>query len=175
MKKLLSVITLCALCVTAKSQIVGAPLDTNVVTKVSTVLGFLSSAETNLAFSAYGLYDMTTKTAGGGVAADYSISPYVGAALRMDYLKGDVYMPQGTVALQLPLTFGKVTVVPFTFAGIGTSLSGKGPSNGELVYVASLGVSTHITKNLSLLVGIERWTGGGFNDNVLGFGARWKF
>lgn len=158
-----------------EAQIIGAPVDTNTVSQISTVLDFLGSAGTNLAVSAYGLYDLTTKTAGFGLAGDYSVSPYIGAALRLDYLKGSIYMPQGTVSLRLPLQMGKVVVVPFTFAGVGTALGGKGGENGGVVYVGSLGASVHITKNFSILTGYERWTGGGFNDNVVAIGGRWKF
>ena len=150
---------------------------TNVVPPipVDTVWNFIRDAGTNLAFSAYGLYDLTTKTGGAGVAMDYHISPYVGAAIRLDYLNHEILMPVGNVQLQLPLKIGPLVVVPFAVGGAGTPLSGQGANNGDIVWVMSTGASFHLTQNLSILAGYEHWSGAGFNDDVIGLGARWKF
>ena len=138
------------------------------------IFNFLSGVGTNLSASAYGLYDLTSKSAGGGVALDYKITPIVGAALRLDYLKGDLYVVQGTVNLEVPFKLGNFVVVPFAFAGGGTPFSGTSRS-GDLLWVASAGMSMHVNNHWAILFGYEHWSGAGFNDDVLGGGLRYSF
>lgn len=146
-------------------------------TTLSDVFKFLG-ASSNFTFAAYGLYDTTTKTTGAGFAGEYMLSPYVGAVLRLDYLNKDVYEIQGNLQFQYPIHFSTnsaLALVPFTFAGVGTPIAGKGSQNGSVVGVASVGAALRLSQHLDFLVGYERWTGAGFNDNVIGAGLAWKF
>lgn len=172
MKKILSLLGLCvALCGTAKSQVTSG----SVSNTASAWLGALSS--TNLITGTYALYDLTTKTAGAGIFAKYDMSDYVGALIRMDYINHETYTARGGVQVQLPVRLGavgsSVYLIPYSGALVGTSLGGKG--NGEPIYIGFIGAAIQFSAHFGIFGGYERWTGGGFNDDLVAVGAGYKF
>lgn len=136
---------------------------------------------TNWMVAPYAIVNTTTKEAGAGIGAGYKISEFLVPTMRLDYVGGKVWVPSGSIQLQLPLTFfGKVKVTPFTFTGIATSFNNDSESGGA-IGIFGIGGSVSLKADTEWYVpkGIigdyERWTGGGFNDNQIRIGFLFKF
>ena len=133
-----------------------------------TLLGNLSTA-TNLAITAYGIYDTAPKpgadSAGFGLTALYNITPWAATGVGMEFMNGDVWMPSGQVQLQAPFTIGgKVTLIPFGFTGVATPVSGRAADNGTAVGIFGAGLAARIYTSsggahLSIFTAISKWTG----------------
>jgi hypothetical protein len=128
-------------------------------------LNALSS--TNLTIGTHALFDLTTKTAGGGIFAVYDLNNYVGGLVTLDYLNHNVYSVRGNVQLQLPIPLKNlgITLAPYSFAGVGTALGGKGGANGDPIGIVAIGAAVS-WKSWAAGASYQRWTGGGFNDNI---------
>lgn len=180
MKRLLTILALAlGLAVTnVKAQVIAPPnpLDTNSAV-AKTVTGWLGALSgTNLIVGAGGLYDTTTKKAGGEVWAKYDLNSYIGGIVALDYMNHSIYSVNGSAQLQLPIHLsGNVYLIPYGGAGIGTAISGKAADNGGVVYKGFLGAGLQFTPHWGIYAHIERWSGGGFNDNMFAFGTAWKF
>ena len=147
-----------------------SPSITNAPEPVQRVLAFLAQGS-NWIVAPYGIYDMTTKSAGGGVALAYKVSDFVLPTLRLDYINGDVFMPSGTVQLQMPI---KVTtniwLTPFLFGGVATAVTGSG-ADGTAIGIFGLGGDIRITEHFGILGDWEKWS----SHEQLRFGFHWKF
>lgn len=134
-------------------------------------LNALSS--TNLTIGTHALFDLTTKTAGGGIFAVYDLNNYVGGLVTLDYLNHETISVRGNVQLQLPTHpfahanswLTNVVFVPYGFAGVGTAMAGKSTDNGSPIGIGALGAALEY-KNFVVGGSYQRWTGGGFNDNI---------
>jgi len=142
---------------------------------VNTFLQFLSASSTNWYVCTYGIYVSDNKSFGGGLAAAYSLSPYVLSVLRVDYLNDSFWMPSGSLQLQLPIKLmGKLNVTPFAFAGIATLLGGNGDQEtGSAVGIGGAGLATRVNDHLGIVYDIEMWSR--FNGAQHRFGLYWKF
>jgi hypothetical protein len=142
---------------------------------VNTFLQFLSASSTNWYVATYGIYVSDNKSFGGGVAAAYSLSPYVLSVLRVDYLNDSFWMPSGSMQLQLPIKLmGKLNVTPFAFAGIATLLGGNGDQEtGSAVGIGGAGLATRFNDHLGVVYDVEMWSG--FSGAQHRFGIYWKF
>lgn len=167
-----------------------AATDTNAPASLlsSPVVEFFENGS-NWMFAAYGIYDTTTKDFGEGFGVGYEPSPYVVTSIRLDALNSGphagVWVPSGSLQLQVPVTFmGKLKVVPFTYAGLATSLNNLASSeNGSPIGIFGAGAAVHFSTTPSgkwyvpegLIGDWEKWTGGGFNDSQIRAGLFFKF
>lgn len=139
----------------------------------SPIFGFLSQG-TNWMIAPYGIANTTAGKYGGGVALAYKLSDFVAPMMRVDYYDGTIWMPSASLQLQAPITlFGKVTVIPFAFSGIGTPLAGKGKDNGSAVGIFGAGLAARVSTKFDLVADVEKWSG--FNGQQIRFGVLYKF
>lgn len=178
MKTILSIIMAVGLCATGYSQ------DTNSTPFrwwESPITSTLSQG-TNYIGATYGIYDMKTKEFGGGIGVGYKINDYVVTVVRLDAISDHLFVPSGSIQLQVPMKFlGRIEVTPFTFSGVATSLNGD-DNNGEAIGIFGVGGAIKFGNNESawyvpkgLIGDYEHWTGGGFNDDQVRFGVLFKF
>lgn len=171
MKNLLLVSVLAFATLTASAQ-----TDTNAPANPiidSPVFGFLSHGS-NFMVAPYGIVNTTDGKYGGGVAVAYKINDFVAPMMRVDYYDGTVWMPSASLQLQAPITlFGKFTVVPFAFSGIGTPIAGKGKDNGTAVGIFGAGLAARVSTHFDLVADVEKWSG--FNGQQIRFGVLYKF
>lgn len=132
---------------------------------------------TNWMVAPFGIYSTTSKEWGGGLALGYKLSDFVVPVMRLDYLASEIWMPSMNLQLQVPVTIlGKVTVIPFTFAGVATTVSGGGSQNGSAVGMLGVGGAVRIASHWDLVGDYELWNGGPFHsDNQIRFGVLFKF
>jgi hypothetical protein len=125
----------------------------------------------------FGIYSTTSKEWGGGLAVGYKLSEFVVPVLRLDYLAGDIWMPSANLQLQVPVTImGKFTLIPFTFAGVATTIAGGGADNGTAVGMLGIGGAVRLSSHVDLVGDYELWNGGHFHaDNQIRFGVLYKF
>lgn len=93
---------------------------------VQTVVDAVKSGVTNVYVVVDGMYANQLKEHwGGGVGIFWPLSTYVVTGLRIDYLDGGFWMPEGNATLQVPIKLTSwLTVKPFYYAGIGVPVSG---------------------------------------------------
>lgn len=145
----------------------------------SPIVDFLSRS--NLIVATYGIYGTTSHEGGVGLGLGYKLSEFVVPTLRFDYIAGRIWQPSASLQLQVPVTIaGRITVTPFIFEGIATPLTGKKGANFDPVNIAGLGAAFKLPAfrwytPSGLIWDYERWTGAGWNDNQIRFGAYWKF
>lgn len=146
----------------------------------SPVFQFLTQGS-NWIVAPYAIYDTTTKNFGGGIGAGYKLNDFVVPTMRLDYINNGLWVPSGSLQLQAPVTImGKVTVIPFVFTGIATSLRNEDNRyNGSAVGIFGLGGAVRINSTKwyvpsDVLVDYERWTGGPFEDKQVRFGLVFK-
>jgi hypothetical protein len=161
MKKLVTVIGLCATLVGAKAQ------TTNVIHVWE---DFLSNATTNIIIVPYGIASTDFKKFGGGVAIGYELSQNVVPFLRIENYNGDFFMPSGTVQLQVPFRFGGFTIVPLAYTGVAVPLDNS-HVNDPVVGIVGTGAAIRLGAKLDLLASYEVRTSTG-NQICLGIG--WK-
>lgn len=117
-----------------------------------------------------------TSKFGGGLAVGYRINDYLVPFVRIGYIDKNVTTVSATAQLQLPVTlFGKVTAIPLTYAGTGTSVSGKGGRNGDVVGILGAGAGIRIGSRFDILATYELQTGSGIMDHLALFGVGYKF
>lgn len=123
------------LSITVKSQ---AGISTNTVPSQTTLnVGATAQAlldqvlhNSNLLWEVHGLYAPgLTKKYGGGVGVVYPFTPYVFTSIRVDWVNGGFWMPQGNVGIQAPLTLytngtSKIVITPFGYGGVAVPVSG---------------------------------------------------
>lgn len=135
---------------------------------------------TNLLYEAHALYAPgLNHKMGGGFGVVYPFSDYVFTSIRIDWVDGGFWMPQGNVGLQVPIhlhpfgTNNTITITPFTYAGvavpvsgatIGTiTLGGSPPVSNDGQPTAILGAGAAIGLyspwHLYAVGDIEEWTG----------------
>lgn len=132
---------------------------------------------TNWMIAPFGIYSTTSKEWGGGLGIGYKLSDFVVPVMRIDYLASQLWMPSMNLQLQVPVKImGKVTVIPFTFAGVATTISGGGNDNGSAVGMLGVGGAIRIADHWDLVADYELWQGGPFSsDNQIRFGVLFKF
>lgn len=172
MKNLLLVSVLALATFTASAQTdTNAPVSNPIID--SPVFGFLSHGS-NFMVAPYGIVNTTDGKYGGGVALAYKINDFVAPMMRVDYYDGTVWMPSASLQLQASITlFGKFTVVPFAFSGIGTPIAGKGKDNGTAVGIFGAGLAARVSTHFDLVADVEKWSG--FNGQQIRFGVLYKF
>lgn len=162
--------------------------ETNTTPIVSSpVWEFVTAGASNWYFGTYVIYDTTSKDFGGGIGAGYKLSEFVVPIMRVDYLnrggksfKENIFIPSGNIQLQVPVKlFGKVTVTPFAFTGVATSIN-NGSDSGDVIGIfgtgAYLGLGEHAWYvPVNVIADYERWTGSGFNDDQIRCGLVWHF
>lgn len=143
--------------------------------------GILNQAlhNTNLLWEAHALYAPgLSKKYGGGVGVVYPFSQYVFTSIRIDWVDGGFWMPQGNVGLQAPLTLytngsSHITITPFAYGGVAVpvsgaqigsvTLGGSAPRNNDGQPTAILGagaaLSLYAPWHLNAFGDIEEWTG----------------
>ena len=161
----------------------GARAQTNVLGSLAKPVGVVGDylaantnapAATNWTIAPYASYAKDLKSKyGGGLAAVYYLTPYIGTQIRAQYLNtglgtGDkVWLPNGLITLQSAYRpFGEnfpVTLRPLVEAGVATDLSGKmyalAGAGSELdLYTRKTGAHTAISR-VSLFYGMEQWQG----------------
>lgn len=199
MKKYLALLALAVTCVTGYSQSTNIVWQTNIVTvtQQGTNAPFLSgplvdvfrfvSSGTNWVIAPYGIVAKSDAkyTVGGGIALAYHLSDFVMPMMRLDYMDHKLYMPSANLQLQAPVTlFGKVTTIPFAFAGIATPISGTGNNNGTVVGIFGAGLALRLDflgsgkfwQKSDLVWDVETWNGAAFhNQQQMRFGWAFKF
>ena len=129
-------------------------------------------AATNWTIAPYGSYAPKLKSKyGGGLAAVYYLTPYIGTQIRAQYVDtglgtGDrVWLPNGLITLQSAYhPFGEnfpLTLRPIIEAGVAADLSGQmyaiaGAGAEVDVYHGS---ATSAIRRVSLFYGAEQWQG----------------
>lgn len=136
-----------------------------------------TQGSTNWMIAGYGIYSIDSKKWGGGLGVGYKLSDFVVPTIRLDYLANEIWMPSGNLQLQVPITlFGKVTTIPFAFAGVATCVSGTGSQNGTAVGMLGIGMAARVAAHWDIIADWETWTGGQFhNDNQIRGGIVYKF
>jgi hypothetical protein len=132
---------------------------------------------TNMFWEAHAMYASgLDKKVGGGIGGFYLINNYTYAGIRLDWVNGGFWMPEGNVGLQLPIVLASwLTVTPFTYGGIGVPLSGATvggitlgtaprDNQGQATAILGAGVAVKVFNlsskwDLGLLGDAEKWTG----------------
>lgn len=174
MKRLLLIAALIATSFLASAQeetgTTNSPIISGPVTRIFDFLGTGS----NWMVATYGIASTDAKNFGGGIALAYKISDFAAPVLRLDYYAGRVWMPSGSLQLQAPFVLsGKVKVTPFLFAGIATPLNSTADDNGDVEGIFGIGAAISLTKRVSLVGDIEKWTH--FDAKQIRFGVLYKF
>jgi hypothetical protein len=172
MKKLLSIIAIVSACFFCSAQTndtgTNAPIFGGPITNIFNFIG----SGSNFMTAAYGIVSADGEKTGGGLALAYKINDYVAPVLRVDYYDREIWMPSGSLQLQLPLTISsKVRVTPFVFAGVATPLNSETDRPVEGIF--GLGAAVGLTSKISLVADVEVWTG--FESEQLRFGVLYKF
>ncbi|HSM84600.1 MAG TPA: hypothetical protein VLT16_00555 [Candidatus Limnocylindrales bacterium] len=179
MKKFLGAVLLVGLmlagAVESQAQIVDTnmPAPSPVLSGPATqVIDFLTTGS-NWMVAPYGIVTTDSKF-GGGIAFGYKLSDFVVPTMRLDYLEGQLWMPSASLQLQAPLTImGKITAIPFTFAGIATPISGAGNNNGSAVGIFGAGAAIRLSSKVDVVGDYEKWSG--FKGGQIRFGILYKF
>lgn len=96
----------------------------------TSIIGALTGKATNWYGAAYMLYaSQLANKVGAGVGVFYPVSDYLIGGVRLEYIDGGFYMPNGTITLQYPIYWltnwmPSVVLRPFAYAGVGIPLSG---------------------------------------------------
>src|SRR5882757_3770262 len=98
-------------------------VNVDVTNTLGGIFEFLGNGS-NFMFAVYGIAGVDFKKFGGGVAIAYKITDFVAPVARLDYYDGNLWMPSGSLQLQVPLKFGSVKIIPFGFSGIATPVGG---------------------------------------------------
>ena len=163
------IVTVDGLPVTLPPPPTNAPVISGPVTKIFDFIGTGSNWMT----AVYGIASSDGDMFGGGIALAYKLSDFAAPVLRLDYYDGRVWMPSGSLQLQAPIIFGgKVKFTPFVFGGIATPLGGT-DQDGDVVGIFGLGAALSLTKKVSLVGDVEKWTG--FDAEQIRFGLLYKF
>lgn len=134
---------------------------------------FLESGS-NFMVASYGITSSDFRKFGGGVAIAYKLSEYVAPVVRLDVYDHSLFMPSGSMQLQVPIAFGaKLKVIPFAFSGLATPLSGRHAGGSDLIGIFGTGAAIQISQKWDIIGDYERWTGG-LGDQIR-FGALYKF
>ena len=121
---------------------------------------------------AYGIYDVKTKSGGGGIADLFNFNQTFGTMIRLDYVNRNLCRVAGTLTLQVPVSLTtNIKLVPLLTAGIATAVSGTGSANGSATSLTGIGLGVNIWKNLDLGANYELW---GDHGQVRA-GVAWKF
>jgi hypothetical protein len=137
---------------------------------------FFTASSSNWMVAPYAIYDSGSKSFGGGLGVGYKLSDYVVPTMRLDWVDSQLWMPSADLQLQLPVTFfGKVTAIPFAFAGIATPISGAGEGNGAAVGMFGTGLAVRLSSRIDLIGDVEKWSGAGFKDLQYRGGVVFKF
>lgn len=158
MKTKLAVIlslALIALAVHAQTNTPAVPVTppSGLISDIGDIIKPLAQAS-NWIVAPYGIYDLTTKKAGAGIAGVYNITPNFASVIRVDYINSQIWRPSGSLQFQLPiLLFNKVTVTPLVFTGLSVPLGGTGGDNGAGIVIAGVGGSITLKQNKLYIVG----------------------
>jgi len=153
---------------------------------VQEIVNAMETGRTNWYFTAGGLYAPSlNKHYGGYVGAFYPLSTYVVTGMRLDYVDGGFWMPQGSATFQVPVKiFSWLTVTPFGYIGIGVPVSGAtygdwtvpgnhSDNNGQATAIAGYGGAVHVYSKgnlgFDLIADREKWSG--FDGYQFRFGA----
>jgi hypothetical protein len=141
---------------------------------------------TNWTIAPYASYAKDLKNPyGGGLAAVYYLTPYIGTQIRAQYLDTGLgnkfWLPNGTLTLQSvyqPLGASiPITLRPVIEAGIATDLSGHmyaiAGAGAELDMFT--GSATSKIRRVSLFYGVEQWQGQSQKFSVQQLGAAVNF
>jgi hypothetical protein len=203
MKRIILALTILATAFAATAQTNIPPANTNlsVGQNLSLALQTLVSS-TNMLWEAHATYTPSlAQHVGGGVGGYYLLSQtgsgtvtldtYTG--LRIDWVDGGFWMPQGNVGLQTPITvFSNLVVTPFTYAGIGVPLSGASiggisiggsvkDNDGQATAIIGAGGAISFLSldkgkwNAGILADVEKWSGFSGNQFRFGLFARKNF
>lgn len=123
---------------------------------------------------------------GGGLAVGYLATEAINPVLRFDYFAGQAWMVSGNIQLQPPRRLmGKIPVMPFAIAGVGTPFAGAGDMNGRAIGILGAGaaikldglVSTNsFLRRLDIVGDYEHWSGMVDKQaNQVRFGILFKF
>jgi hypothetical protein len=150
-----------------------APAPTPVVINSNVLTDFAQNASKagnfSLAVSPGYLAKVNNGAWGLAVEAGYQINQWTGAFIRADLMDGSTYVASGSLALQYPITFGKITFRPFIEAGVGSALGGAGDKNKNVFAIAGGGAAVDVWQskdktgkadgkyNLSAFVAVETW------------------
>lgn len=132
---------------------------------------FLSTG-TNWSVYAGGLWNATTRQAGGRIAAVCKINDYAGTGLGLDVIDRDITMPTATLQLQAPIRLSStVTLVTYGYTGMSMGISGMREGNGTVGGLLGAGEALCIKEHFRLSVGAEVRTGfkGEFLTGMLGW------
>lgn len=139
---------------------------------VTNLFNFLATGSNWIAVG-YGIVSSDGEKYGGGIALAYKVTEFFLPVVRMDYYDNEIWLPSGSLQLQLPITIsGKVRVTPFLFGGIATPLNSEDRA-GEIVGIFGIGAAVGISKHLSVIADVEAWTG--FEAEQIRFGLAYKF
>lgn len=140
----------------------------------SPIFQFLSQSSTNWFVAPYGIATTTGNKYGAGIAVGYKLSDYVAPVMRLDDIDGTLWMPSASLQLQVPIIImGKVTVIPFSFAGIATPLAGAGNLNGSAVGIFGAGAAFRLSSRFDVVGDVEKWSN--FPGQQIRFGFLYKF
>lgn len=143
---------------------------------------------TNMLWEAHGMYaSALQQKIGGGIGGYYLFNQYTYAGLRLDWVNGGFWMPEGNAGVQLPITITSwLKLTPFTYAGIGLPLSGAqiGPitlggspprdNDGQATAIIGAGLAAKFFSfdgnkwDIGGLYDAEKWTG--FSGTQMRFG-----
>lgn len=150
------------------------------------LLDFLTTGS-NYWAAAGGAYSVDSKEWGATVALGYIVpgTEVISPMLRLDELGGDFYLISGQLRLQPPRQLmGKIPLIPFAMAGVGTPLGGAGPENGTAIGIVGAGAALKLDvlgdawlwKHLDIVGDYEYWSGlNTARANQVRFGFLLKF
>ena len=110
--------------------VTGGPNATTVQNGLTSIIDALTGKATNWYGAGYILYASKLQNkVGAGVGVFYPVSDYLIGGVRLEYIDGGFYMPNGTVTLQYPIYWltnfmSSLVLRPFAYAGVGIPLSG---------------------------------------------------
>lgn len=146
-------------------------VNVDVTNTLGGIFEFLGNGS-NFMFAAYGIASVDFDKFGGGVAVAYKVSDFVVPTVRLDYYDGNLWMPSGSLQLQVPLKFGSVKVVPFGFTGIATPVAGHLVASGTAIGIFGMGAAVQLSSRFDLVADYEKWTAG-LGDQIR-FGVLYK-
>lgn len=139
---------------------------------ITNLFNFLATGS-NWITVGYGIVSSDGEKYGGGIALAYKVTDFFLPVIRMDYYDNEIWLPSGSLQLQLPITIsGKVRITPFLFGGIATPLNSE-DRDGEIVGIFGIGAAIGISKHLSVIADVEAWTG--FDAEQIRFGLAYRF
>jgi hypothetical protein len=143
---------------------------------------FISASSSNWFTVPYAIVSSDENKLGAGVAVGYKVNDFLAPVLRLDYFDGQVWMPSLSMQLQAPIKlFGRLTAIPFAFAGVATPLSGKGNNNGTAQSILGGGLAVRLDafgsawfwQHTDLVLDVESWSG--FSGQQIRVGPLIKF